>query len=79
MRCILNNSLASHKYILEHALQLSNAHVWVPLGTGLRCLQRSKYLVDYLLDTSTTQSIANIGMGLLDQNFSLLLFLYLWS
>ena len=76
---ILSHSLVSHEYILEHALQLSNAHVWVPPGAGLRCLQQRKYMFGYLLDTSTTQSIVDIGTSILDQNMSLLLFLYLWS
>ena len=79
MRYILNHSLVSHEYILEHALQLSNAHVWVPPGTGLGCLQQSKYLVEYSLNTSMTQSIADIGTSLVDQIMSLLLSLYLWS
>jgi hypothetical protein len=36
-------------------------------------------MVEYSLDTSMTQSISDIETGLLDQNLSLLLFLYLWS
>jgi hypothetical protein len=36
---------------MEHDLQLSNAHVWVPPGTRLRFLQRRKYMVEYSLDT----------------------------
>jgi hypothetical protein len=79
MRYILNHSLGSHKYILEYALQLSNAHVWVPPETDLGCLYQSKYLVEYSLNTSMTQSIVGIETGLLDRNPSLLLSLYMWS
>jgi hypothetical protein len=61
----------SHIYFLEHALQLSSAHVWVPPGTSLKCLQQRNYLVEYSLDTSMTQSIVGIGMSLLDESESL--------
>jgi hypothetical protein len=76
---ILNHILVSHECILEHALQLSNVHFWVPPGTRLVCLRERKYMIKYLPNTSMTQLISDIGTGLLDQNLSLLLFLYLWS
>jgi hypothetical protein len=73
---ISSHSLLSHEYILIHALQLSNAHVLVPPGTGLVYLQKNKCLVKYLPNTSMTQLVVDIEMGLLDQNLDLSLFLY---
>jgi hypothetical protein len=76
MQYISSHSLLSHEYILIHALQLSNVNVLVPPGIGLVYLRQSKCLVEYLPNTSMTQLVVNIEIGLLDQNLDLSLFLY---